>query len=115
VLAEIDGIADRTAAELLRGLHIYIDAAEVELDEDEYLWSDLVGCTVVTDEGQQLGAVVGLQDYGAQELLAVASNHPAGEWLLPFIEDVILAVDLPARRIEVHLLPGMDACFTPRS
>ena len=65
-----------------------------------------------------IGEVVALQAYGAQDILSVRTLPEAtasGEWLLPFIHDVILDVDLDARRITVHLPEGMDACFTPGS
>jgi 16S rRNA processing protein RimM len=91
----------------------------VDLDADhEYLWADLVGCDVVEASGQLIGYVTGLQEYGAQDILSVRTPEdvvPAGEWMIPFIDDIVLAVDTEARRIEVNLPEGMDACFTPRS
>jgi len=90
----------------------------VEASEDEYLWEDLIGCTVVTDAGCSLGEVTALQEYGAQDILTVVAGSDfdePGEWMLPFTEEVILNVDLDAGKIEVHLPEGMEACFTPRS
>lgn len=94
-------------------MHIFIDQAAVGSADGEYLWQDLVGCAVIGDDGASLGSVTGLQDYGAQDILIVAG--PRGEWLLPFVEDVIADVDLASRHIVVHLPEGMDACFTPKS
>ncbi len=101
-------------------MHIWVDADAAEADADEYLWADLIGCEVCqrTDDGGQriLGTVIALEDYGAQDILSVRTPddaEPAGEWLLPFIEDVVLDVDVAARRIIVSLPEGMDACFTP--
>lgn len=86
----------------------------MEVGENEYLWEDLVGCEVrVADEDRLLGSVVGLQNYGAQDILCVQCED--GEWMLPFIDDVVLTVDIKAGRIDIRLLPGMDACFTPKS
>ncbi len=116
VLAELEGVDGRNAAEALKGQKIWVAQGEVEVGEDEYLWEELIGCEVCTDDGVLLGRVTALEEYGAQDNLAVRTIEGAiepGEWLLPFIEDVILDVDLDARRITVHLLEGMDACFTP--
>ncbi len=103
----------------LKGATIWVDAAAVDIDEDhEYLWADLVGCEVVEASGRLLGHVTGLQEYGAQDILTVRTPGdamPAGEWMIPFIDDVVVDVDTEARRIEVNLPEGMDACFTPRS
>lgn len=112
------GVSGRDAADALKGLSVYVDASEVEIDEDEYLWDDLIGCRVITDEGRALGEVAALQEYGAQDILTVAAGldfDEPGEWMLPFTEEVIQNIDLDAKEIRVHLLEGMDACFTPRS
>lgn len=116
VLAELAGIDDRNAAEALKGRKIWVPQNEVEVGEDEFLWQELIGCEVYTDGGVLLGQVAALEEYGAQDILTVRAPAGAaepGEWLLPFIHDVVLDVDLDSRRITVHLLEGMDACFTP--
>ncbi len=48
MLAEIDGIADCNDAETLKGMKIWIPTTEVETDEGEYLWEELIGCEVRT-------------------------------------------------------------------
>ncbi|MDX8404098.1 MAG: ribosome maturation factor RimM [Mariprofundaceae bacterium] len=118
LLAELEGIGDCNAAEALKKATIWVDASEVEVDEDEYLWEELTGFRVITTDGQLLGRVEGLVEFGAQDNLSVvtpANAEQPGEWLLPFIDDVVVAVDEAAKTIEVNLLEGMDACFTPRS
>ncbi len=112
ILAELENVADRSAAEALGKAYVFVAADAVEVDEDEYLWDDLVGCEVWAGE-QLLGTVSGLQEYGAQDILCIENKD--GEWMLPFIDDVVVVVDIDARRIEVNLLPGMESCFTPNS
>ncbi len=114
MLAELEGVASIDTAEALRGRKIWVDAADVELAEGEYLWQDLIGCEVQdVDSMRLLGTVTGLQEYGAQDIFTIRT--PDGEWMLPFVRDVVCDVDLDARRIAVRLPEGMDACFTPRS
>ena len=118
ILAELQDIPDINAAEKLEVLTIWVPLSEVEVAEDEFLWQDLIGCEVVVDDGTLLGEVSALEEYGAQDILTVQTDKHAaqqGEWMLPFIEEVILDVNLDAGRITVHLPEGMDACFTPRS
>lgn len=117
ILVQLHDIDDINAAERLAGRKIWVPAGEVAVDEDEYLWEDLVGCEVVQQDGSLLGTVAALEEYGAQDILTVHTPEgvqPAGEWMLPFIEEVVLDVDLDASRITVNLPEGMDACFTPR-
>lgn len=119
ILASLEGVDNRTQAEALKGVGIWIPDSCVPVDDDEFLWDDLVGCEVChTDSGELLGTVSGMQNCGAQDILCVHTPSGApvrGEWLLPFTEEIIHNVDLDASRIEVNLPEGMDACFTPRS
>jgi len=119
LLASLEGVDNRTQAEALKGAGIWIPDSCVPVDEDEHLWEDLIGCEVYrADTGELLGIVSGMQNYGAQDILCVRTPTGAdvrGEWLLPFIEEVIRDVDLDAGRIEADLPEGMVACFTPRS
>lgn len=118
MLAELEGIEGRDQAESLKGCKVWVPAEAVEVDEDEFLWEELIGCDVVLAlDGARLGVVTGLEEYGAQDILNVATAEDAetpGVWMLPFIEDVVVDVDLDEGRITVDLPEGMDACFTPR-
>ncbi len=116
ILAQLEGIGDCNAAGSLRDKKIFVPREHVDVGEDEYLWADLIGCRVYAD-GRLLGEVTALEEYGAQDNLIVVGDADAeqpGEWMLPFVAEVIEAVDLEDGRIDVHLPEGMDACFTPR-
>jgi len=117
ILAELEGVTDCSRAEPLRNVKIRVDAAEIEISRDEYLWRDLIGCEVrLAGDHSLLGTVSAMEEYGAQDILTVrtpADSASPGEWMLPFVSDVIVAVHLDARRIIVNLPEGMDACFTP--
>ncbi len=118
ILAQLDGIADMDTADALKGFKIRVHADDVEVNREEFLWEDLLGCEVIVAGGETLGTVTALEEYGAQDILVVRTPADAarcGEWMLPFIREVVVDVDLTARRIEVNLTEGMDACFTPKS
>ena len=118
VLANLEGVDNRQQAELLKQSSIWIPDDAVEVDDDEYLWQQLVGCDVVLKDSKAcLGRVSALEAYGAQDNLLVQTLEGAeapGEWLIPFIESVIIDVDLDEGVIVVDLPDGMDACFTPK-
>jgi len=72
LVALFDGINDRTQAENLRGLDIYIDADQLkELPEGEYYWKDLIGLQVINEQGYQFGQVVDVMPTGANDVLVV--------------------------------------------
>jgi len=105
LLASLEGVGDRTAAEALMGLDVAVLRQEMpEAEEDEYYWDDLVGLDVVNLAGETLGRVAGLLETGANDVLQVRDGDR--ERLIPFVEAVVKEVDLEAGRLLVDW--GLD-------
>ena len=102
------GVADRNAAEALRGLLLHVERAEDELPEDpeEFYDSSLEGCTVVLTDGSLVGVVAEVVHLPAQDLLAVR-REGRSEVLVPFVEQIVPDVDLEARRIVIDPPGGL--------
>ena len=88
-----------------RDLLITRDQA-VELKEDEYFITDLIGLTVVKEEEAVLGRVKDVLETGANDVYVVELTG-GKELLLPAIKDCILNVDLEGGRMKVHVLDGL--------
>lgn len=88
-----------------RDLLITRDQA-VELKEDEYFITDLIGLTVVNEEEAVLGRVKDVLETGANDVYVVEFTG-GKELLLPAIKDCILNVDLEGGRMKVHVLDGL--------
>jgi len=100
LIAKLEGIADRTAAEKCKGLLIAVPRDSLpEQPEGEYYWSDLVGLSVENLQGDEFGTVDSLLETGANDVLVV--KGAAGETLMPFIASVIQQVDLKNKKILV--------------
>lgn len=100
LLARLEGVDDRDAAEALKGLDVAVDRSEFpETGEDEYYWDDLIGLEVVNTEGVTLGKVEGLLETGAHDVLRLAGER---ERLIPFVEAFVREVDLNGKRILVE-------------
>ena len=100
VIAKLQGIVDRTAAEKCKGLLVAIPRAELpEQEEGEYYWSDLIGLSVQNLAGESFGTVDSLLETGANDVLVVKGE--GGETLMPFIASVIQQVDLKNKKILV--------------
>jgi 16S rRNA processing protein RimM len=100
VVVRTKEIETREQAEAARGLKLYIPRAVLPEpdDEDEFYIADLIGMDVVSLEGDLLGRVRSVRDFGAGDLLEVAP--PAGEsWWLPFTKDAVPEVQIDAGRI----------------
>ena len=97
VLAAIDGIDDRTAAETLKGQRLYLERHLLpELEEPESFYhADLIGLRARTDSGIELGPVRGVHDFGAGDILeiALAEDETA---LIPFTLEATPKVDIGA-------------------
>jgi 16S rRNA processing protein RimM len=87
-IARFEGVSDRTAAEALRGSLIEIDRADLPpLEEGEYYHADLVGLPCVDEEGNALGTVASVENFGAGDLLEVELQNGKRS-LIPFREPI---------------------------
>jgi len=95
-------VTTREEAEALRGLGLYVarDMLPEPQDEDEFYLIDLIGAAVATAEGEALGVVRNVQNFGAGDLLEIAPSEGAS-WWLPFTREAVPKVDLAGRRIVV--------------
>jgi len=100
VVARAREIATREEAEAARGLKLYIPRAVLPEpdDADEFYIADLVGLEVVSPDGERLGRVRSVRDFGAGDLLEI--EPVAGEsWWLPFTREAVPEVSIAERRI----------------
>ncbi len=106
VLLKLVGCDDRESADALRGhwLQVPIDEA-VPLNDGEVYLFQLLGLAVESESGEQLGTVTDLIETGSNLVFVVTG--PDSELLLPDIDQVILALDVAAKRMKVRLLPGL--------
>jgi len=83
-VARIEGVADRGAAEALRGSLVEVSRSALPpLGEGEYYHADLIGLPAVDRDGNALGSVVSVENYGAGDLLEIEDD--AGKRaLIPF-------------------------------
>jgi 16S rRNA processing protein RimM len=107
VIARIAGIEDRTAAEKLRGIELYMPREALPpAAEGEYYHADLLGLAVELADGRALGRVEAVDNFGAGDLLTVA-RPGQGSVSLPFTDRVVPVVDLAAGRIVVDPPAGL--------
>jgi 16S rRNA processing protein RimM len=109
LVARLKGIGDRDAAETLRNLELYVARARLpEIEEaDTYYHADLIGMSAVTPEGVPLGAVTALHNFGAGDLLEIATIAGGETLLLPFTETVVPKIDMVLRQV-VIMLPTLS-------
>ena len=104
VLASLEGIEDRTQADELAGCRIFIDSQQLPgLETGEYYWSDLVGLSVETLQGDPLGVIASMMETGADDVMVLTGER---ERLIPFaIDKIVKEVDLDGQRMVVDWSP----------
>jgi 16S rRNA processing protein RimM len=110
VVARLRGVGDRTAAEALRGVDLYVSRAVLppaDTDEGEYYHSDLVGLSAISPEGEQLGEIIAVHNFGAGDLLELRAHDTRKTQLIPFESAYAPVVDLEAGSITI-VIPSYD-------
>jgi 16S rRNA processing protein RimM len=107
VIARIDGVEDRNAAEALRGVRLHVDRAALPPpEEEEYYHADLVGLEAALPDGTAFGRVVAVHDFGAGDSLEI-ERPEGGTVLVPFSRAAVPVVDVAARRLVVDPPEGL--------
>ena len=101
VVVRFEGVADRDAATALTNTKLYVDRARLPPpEEDEFYQIDLIGLEAESEEGRALGRVVGVENYGAGDLLEIAPQ--AGDTLLvPFTKIFVPTIDFENHRVVI--------------
>jgi 16S rRNA processing protein RimM len=109
MIVRLRGVDDRSAAEGLRNLRLYIPRARLPETEDNetFYHADLIGLAVVDGEGVAIGTVTAVHNFGAGDLIEVEPLGGGTTVLLPFTETVVPRVDIAAGRVVVD--PPRDA------
>lgn len=101
-ILRLDLASDRDGAEALRGSEVTVPGGSLpETEGDEYFHVDLVGCTVCAGR-RELGTVADVLAYPANDILQVRPGDGSDAFMVPFVEDVVVRVDVAARVVEIR-------------
>lgn len=100
-LLALEGVADRNAAEALKGVRLYVERDRLPpADEDEVYHADLIGLAAETPGGKSLGRVLAVHNFGAGDLIEVGEDKKRSQ-LYPFTREVVPELDLEGGRIVI--------------
>ncbi len=104
-----EGIADRDAADTLRGAELTVPAAWLpDLAEGEWWPHQLEGCVVRTDDDRDIGILREVVFNPANDIWVVVADD-GSETLVPVLGWLLVDVDVDAKRIVVKRVPGLTA------
>jgi 16S rRNA processing protein RimM len=109
VLARIEGVADRTAAEAIRGLRLYVERERLPATgEREWYEADLVGLAAVGRDGRDWGKVIAFHDFGGGLTMEVSGGSASkSSMMLPFTDEVVPEIDVEGGKVVVEPPAGL--------
>jgi 16S rRNA processing protein RimM len=101
VVAKLEGVEDRDAADALKGLRLFVTRAALPAaGADEFYHADLLGLEAVTLDGNRLGRVRAVHEYGAGDSIELELAD-GGSLIVPFTKAAVPEVDLAGGRLVV--------------
>lgn len=90
----------REKADLIRGFNIYAERKFLNIPDDEFMIDDLIGATVYSEDGEEIGKLLDVQNYGATDLFVI--KQYGREYMIPFIKEIVVKVNANSKIIVVN-------------
>ncbi len=96
LVARIKGVIDRSAAEKLNGVELYVDRDKLPPpdEDDDYYHADLIGLDARLGDGTVIGKVTAIPNFGASDLIEVRNERTGDTFLYPFTRAVVPEVKI---------------------
>ena len=101
VFVKLAGVDDRTQAESLRGKMVSVGREQLEnLADNEFYFEDLIGASVVDENGKIIGRVEDIEQYGAADVIVIRQDGKI--YSLPFLDDIFTGINAGEKKIFVN-------------
>jgi 16S rRNA processing protein RimM len=108
LIARFAGVGDRNAADALKGVELSVPRGRLpEPGPDEFYFADLVGLAAVRPDGEALGKVIAVHNFGAGDVIEVELAGSLETILVPFTREAVPEVDVAAGRLVVDPPEGL--------
>jgi 16S rRNA processing protein RimM len=108
LVAVLKGVATREDAERVNGIELYIAREKLPAtDADEYYHADLIGLRAVDLQGEVIGKVLAIHNFGAGDIIEIAPAQ-GSSLLLPFTNAVVPTVDIAAGHVVIVMPPEIE-------
>ena len=109
ILAHINGIENREAADKLAGTRLYVSRSALPApDDEEYYHADLLGLRAVSTDGEALGTVTSIHPIGETDVLEIDRGPELPSLLIPFTCADVPNIDLEDGRVVVDMPTEVD-------
>lgn len=101
IIGHIDGVDSRETAESYLGETLYIKRSDLPELTNEYYWHELIGLSVINQQGETLGKITEMMETGANDVMVIKSEQ-GEEILIPYaVSHFVLSVDLDKGELQV--------------
>lgn len=106
-LLTFEGYDNINQLEKLKGGILKVPESQLgQLQKDEYYFHEIIGCTVITDKGEEVGTVKEILTPGANDVWIIKGKN-GKEQLIPYIADVVKEIDVIEKKIVITPLEGL--------
>ena len=99
-----EGVNDVNAAMCLKNKTVFVDRKDAKLPRGSYFLQDIIGATVIDENGSEVGKLADIMETPASTIYVVKGET---EHLIPAVPEFILKTDADRGIIKVHLIEGM--------
>ena len=104
LIAKLQGVEDVNAAMALKGRTLFIDRSDARLPKGAFFLQDIIGASVVDEQGNEIGKLADVMETPASNVYVVKGER---EHLIPAVPEFIMSTDTESGIITVHLIEGM--------
>ncbi|MGE7089917.1 ribosome maturation factor RimM [Lysinibacillus sp. NPDC048646] len=76
------------------------------LEENEYFYHDIIGCSVISEEGETIGEIKDILETGANDVWVI-KGVKGKEHYIPYIEDIVKDINIDEKVITIHVMEGL--------
>ncbi len=108
VIVKFKQFNDINEVEKFRGCELTIDRKDaIKLEPGEFYCADLIGLTIVDEEGTELGILTEILQTGANDVYEMTRKDSDEKVYIPAIKDCVKNIDVEERKIVIHVMPGL--------
>ncbi|WP_017727285.1 ribosome maturation factor RimM [Halalkalibacterium ligniniphilum] len=107
-LLRFEGLDSINEVEGFKGCLLMVPEEELQdLEEGEFYYYEIIGCTVQTDDGRELGKVKEILAPGANDVWVVQRKEGGKDILIPYIDEVVVDINVENKIITIHAIEGL--------
>ncbi|GGE65764.1 ribosome maturation factor RimM [Priestia taiwanensis] len=106
-LLSFEGYFNVNDVEKFKGGMIKVTGDQLgELEENEYYYHEIIGCTVYAEDGDEIGTIKEIINTGANDVWVIARKGQK-DALIPYIKDIVLDIDVEEKKVIIHIMEGL--------